>query len=195
MSWPDAGSPGLPSSDVDQLMLNARLRDDLEPYWDEAIHLVDTHRMSTDQENQYLASMLDWERAPVLPISRWFEPELTLPHPDQVPKEELRTRLTETLERLFQQHVTLEMTDHLSDRELYCILLRDILPSEEKKLPTAAHPLSWHCLDMEDDQETWLRYYASQEERTTWQSETGFPLPSVKPLPHARSLPQHRSRS
>ena len=59
MSWPDAASPGHPSSDVDQLMLNARLRDDLEPYWDEAIHLVDTHRMSTDQENQYLASRSD----------------------------------------------------------------------------------------------------------------------------------------
>ena len=85
MSWTDS-----PSNDVDQLLLNARLRDDLEPFWDEAIHLVDTHRMSTDQENQYLASMLDWERAPVLPISQWSDPELQLPYPDVLTEEELQ---------------------------------------------------------------------------------------------------------
>jgi hypothetical protein len=195
MNWPDSASPGHRFSDVDQLMLNARLRDDLEPFWDEAIHLVDRHRMSTGQENQYLASMLAWERAPVLPISHWFEPELLLPHPDLIQAEELGRRLAETLERLFQQHVTLEMTDHLSDRELCCVLLRDILPAEEKKLPTAAHPLTWHCLDMEEDPETWLRYYASHDERASWHQETGQSLPPMEPPPHPRTLPQHRSKS
>ena len=195
MSWPDAASPGHPSSDVDQLMLNARLRDDLEPYWDEAIHLVNTHRMSTNQENQYLACMLDWERAPVLPISQWFEPELRLPQPDLLEKEELARLLSETLECLFQQHVTLEMTGHLTDRELYCIILRDILPAEEKKLPSSANPLSWHCLDMEEDPETWLRYYASKDEREIWRRETRESLPPMESPPSKRILPQHRSES
>ena len=195
MSWSDSASPDDPSSDVDQLLLNARLRDDLEPYWDEAIHLVDTHRMSTNKENQYLACMLDWERAPVLPIRQWFDPELHLPQPDLMEQEELASLLSETLEGLFQQHVILEMTGHLSDRELYCLILRDILPAEEKKLPTAAHPLAWHCLDMEEDPETWLRYYASHDERRLWHRETGKSLPPMEPPPYPRTLPQHRSKS
>ena len=37
--------------------------------------------------------MLAWERAPVLPISRWFEPELVLPAPDKLTDEELRELL------------------------------------------------------------------------------------------------------
>jgi hypothetical protein len=195
MSWSDSASPVDPSSDVDQLLLNARLRDDLEPYWDEAIHLVDTHRMSTNQENQYLACMLNWERAPVLPIRQWFDPELYLPQPDLLEQEELARLLSETLEGLFQQHVILEMTGHLSDRELYCIILRDIMPAEEKKLPTSTHPLTWHCLDMEEDPETWLRYYASKDEREIWRRETRESLPPMEPPPSNRILPQHRSES
>jgi hypothetical protein len=187
MSWTDS-----PSNDVDQLLLNARLRDDLEPFWDEAIHLVDTHRMSTDQENQYLASMLDWERAPVLPISQWSDPELQLPYPDVLTEEELRRLLTRMLQRLFEHHVILEQTGHLQDRELYCIILRDILPAEEKKLPSATNPLTWHCLDHEDDPETWLRYYASERERELWLRENDGPLPQVESPPYARTMPQHR---
>jgi len=195
MSWSDSISPGDPSSDVDQLMLNARLRDELEPYWDEAIHLVDRHRMSTDQENEYLACMLDWERAPVLPISQWFEPELQLTQPDLLETEELAAVLSKILDRLFQHHVILEMTGHLSDRELYCIILRDILPAEEKKLPTSANPLTWHCLDMEEDPENWLRYYASKDERDIWRRETRESLPPMESPPNTRILPQHRSSS
>ena len=195
MSWSDSASPVDPSSDVDQLLLNARLRDDLEPYWDEAIHLVDSHRMSTNQENQYLTCMLDWERAPVLPISQWFEPELRLPQPDLLEQDELARLLTETLEYLFQHHVILEMTSHLNDRELYCLILRDILPAEEKKLSSSANPLTWHCLDLEEDPETWLRYYASTDERELWRRETRESLPPMESPPSKRILPQHRSES
>jgi hypothetical protein len=55
-----AGPPN-PQEEVDQLMLNARLRDELEPYLDESVDLVDVRRMSTPMENEFLASMLEWE--------------------------------------------------------------------------------------------------------------------------------------
>ena len=64
------------SDDIDHLLLNARLRDELEPFLDESIDLVNVSHMSTPKENEFLASMLAWERAPVLPISQWFNPEL-----------------------------------------------------------------------------------------------------------------------
>ena len=49
-----------PQDEVEQLLLNARLRDELEPFLDESVEVVNTRVMPTDQENEYLASMLEW---------------------------------------------------------------------------------------------------------------------------------------
>src|SRR5688572_28772642 len=88
------------SEEVDELLLNARLRDELEPFLDESVHILDCRRLPTSDENEFLAQMLAWERAPVLPIAKWFEPELALPPPDQLSDEQLHKLLSETIERL-----------------------------------------------------------------------------------------------
>lgn len=179
------------SGDVEQLMLNAQLRNELEPFLDESIEVVDRQHMSTPSENEYLASILAWERAPVLPISKWFEPELVLPHPDNIDDQQLHELLWETIYRLYEKCIVLEFTDHLSDRELYCLLIRDILPAREKKIDVRGNFLYWHCLDRDDAPETWLRYYASPEERRRWAQETGQErVPSEKP-PYPRQMPGH----
>ena len=77
------------SEEVAQILLNAQLRDQLEPFLDESVRLLDDHHLPTEDENEFLASMLAWEKAPVLPISKWFEPELELAHPDSLSEEQL----------------------------------------------------------------------------------------------------------
>lgn len=124
-------------------------------------------------ENEFLASMLEWERAPVLPISQWFEPELSLPRPETLDDAALHRLLWETIHTLYSKRIVLEFTEHLSDRQLYCVLIRDILPACEKKINLPKNYLHWHCLDDSDDPDTWLRYYASDEERTGWAEESG----------------------
>ncbi len=74
------------------------------------------------------------------------------------------------------ERIVLECTDHLSDRELYTMLFRDILPSCEKKVDLPKNYLHWRCLDDSDDQ-TWLRYYARPVERRRWQEATGNATP------------------
>lgn len=175
------------SDEVEQLMLNARLRDELEPYCDEAYECLNLRQLPTSAENEFLASMLAWERAPVLPISRWFEPELRLPSPDRLAEDELRELLWQTIHRLFEKRVVLDFTDHLSDRELYTLILRDILPSHEKKLDLTDHYLHWDC---SCDTETWLRYYATDEERMAWVGEIEDPLPPHERPQHRRKLPR-----
>ena len=49
----DSGVPN--SKDVEQLMLNAQLRSELEPFVDESFDLLDWQRMTTAYENEYLA--------------------------------------------------------------------------------------------------------------------------------------------
>ena len=119
-----------------------------------------------------------------------FEPELVLPSPDKLSDSQISELLTETIERLYDQRIVLDFTDHLSNRQLYCLILRDILPSPEKKLDLPRNYLHWHFLDVETQPEIWLTFYASDEERDMWASETGQALPARRKPPHPRKMPR-----
>ncbi|HIF31232.1 MAG: hypothetical protein VB878_24475 [Pirellulaceae bacterium] len=177
------------SNDIELLLENARLRDALEPFFDESVDRIDVTSMPTNIENEFLASMLAWEQAPVLPISRWFEPELTLPHPDSLDEIALHETLWDTIHQLYARRIILEFTDHLSDRELYCVVYRDILPSEEKKVAQPRNFLHWHCIDATEDEQIWLTYYATARERKEWAVESGEILPRPSTPPYVRKMP------
>lgn len=177
------------SEEVDHLLLNARLRDELEPFLDESVCLVDVRTMPTPVENEFLASMLAWEKAPVLPISQWFPQELVLPPPDALDDAALHQHLWNTIHKLYDVRIVLDFTEHLSDRELYLVIYRDILPSPEKKIDLPRNYLHWACLDPDDDPDTWLRYYATEAERGEWEAETGQSLPPSQRPPFPRKMP------
>ena len=178
------------SEEVEQLMLNAQLRDELEPYVDESLDLMNERTLTTSRENEFLASMLAWERAPALPIARWFTPELLLPSPETLSDNQLHNVLWETIHKLDEERIVLDFTDHLSDRQLYCLIYRDILPSPEKKVDNPRNYLHWDCLDVTSDPENWLKYYATEEERFMWADETGQSPPPSEPPPHPRRMPR-----
>ncbi len=179
-----------PIGDVDSLLRNAQLRDELEPLYDESIGSVNVAWMTTHRENEFLESMLEWERAPMLPISRWFEPELSLPSPERLGDAELSELLRDVAAKLFEQNIVLDFTNHLTDRQLYTIIYRDILPTYEKKLHRRESYLHWDCASTEGDPDTWLRYYASDDEREMWAEETGEQLPPRAVPPYQRWLPR-----
>ena len=176
--------------EVEHLLRNAQLRDELEPLADESIKSVNVQRMTTPLENEFLASMLAWERAPILPICQWFEPELVLPRPETLSESALHEELWRTIEQLFGKRIVLDFTDHLTDRQLYTLIYRDILPATEKKIDSRANYLHWDCAATHDDPVIWLRYYASAEDRRNWLEETDEPLPDHADPPHPRNLPR-----
>jgi len=179
-------------SEVELLMRNAQLRDELEPYLDEAVDLVSIRHMSIAEENEFLASILAWERAPTLPISQWFEPELTLPKPETLDDSEISTLLWQTIHQLYSQRIVLALTDHLSDRQLFCLIVRDILPAYEKRIAEHRNFLHWHCLQ-DNDMEGWLKYYATDAERNQWQDENGVDPPASQAPPFPRKMPRKPS--
>lgn len=178
------------SNEVEQLLRNAQLRDALEPLYDESIGRVNAELMSTSSENEFLQSMLEWERAPILPVCQWFEPVLEIPTPESLDDEQLTTVLYQTIERLFEKQIVLDFTDHLSDRELYCLIYRDILPAHEKLIHRQHNYLHWDCANTDGDPDTWLRFYASEEDRQAWAEETDGYLPQVDVPPYPRKLPR-----
>ena len=107
----DSGRPV--TDEVELLLTNAQLRDELEPYRDESID-ESPSRMSLEAENEYLASMLAWERAPALPIHSWFDPPLNLPALDSLNDEQVRLKLRDSIYRMFDHGIVLRYTEHLA---------------------------------------------------------------------------------
>lgn len=183
------GNSRPPSDELEQLLLNAELRDELEPYYDESISRVSVQHLPLTVENEYLASMLAWEMAPVLPIYRWFEPELRPPRPGALTDEDLHDILWNVIGKLHEKRIVLDFTDHLTDRELYTLIYRDILPVREKKLDLGTNYIHWDCAGASGDPEIWLMFYANDDEREAWAELYHQPLPPRAIPPYPRDLP------
>jgi hypothetical protein len=175
------------SVEVEELLRNVELRNELERFYDESITRVNVQHLPLSAENEFLASMLAWEEAPVLPIYRWFEPELRPPNPSALDDDNLSTLLIDLIEKLYEKRIVLDFTDHLTNRELFCLICRNILPVREKKLDLARNYLHWDC---SGDTETWLRFYAKEQERQSWSESYHLPLPAPKTPPYPRNLPR-----
>jgi hypothetical protein len=157
---------------------------------DESIHEIDFQSLPTPVENRYLESMLAWERAPQIPIARWFDPPLNLPAASLLDDERLRKLLWDAIDGLFDRRVVLDFTDHLSDRELYSLIRRDILPAPVKRVELPDNYFHWDCSASDgDDLSVWLTYYASDEERREWADDEGRSPPPRRIPPYPRALP------
>ncbi len=70
---------------------------------------------------------------------------------------ELHKILWDVVRKLYQKRIVLDFTDHLTDRELYCLIFRDILPAREKKIDWPNNYLHWDCTGANCDPEVWLQ--------------------------------------
>jgi hypothetical protein len=158
--------------EVEELLRNAELRDELEPYYDESISRINVQHLPLTVENEFLASMLAWETAPILPIYRWFNPELRPPRPSVLSDEDLHAILWDVIYKLYERRIVLDFTDHLCDRKLYLL-----------------NYLHWDCSYTDGDPDVWLRYYATDEDREAWAETYRQPLPPKTEPPYPRRLP------
>ena len=87
------------------------------------------------------------------------------------------------LHKLAEWRTYLCFTNHLSDRELYALLLDEVLPQPDKELPpelgyNTTIDVSQYAADEQFNQ-TYLRYYADEQERAMWAE--GFPEDRIPP--------------
>ena len=175
-------------AEVEELVRNAELRTELEPYADESMSRVRLKHRSLRHENEFLAGMLDWEISPAEPIALWFVPVLAIPAPERLNDDQILQALDDVVAKLFEKNLILDFTNHLSNRELYTLIYRDILPLREKNLRHRNGFVHWDCSCGDND--IWLRYYASDDEREQYQDCTGELLPPKEVPPYYRDLPQ-----
>ncbi len=176
--------------EIECLIRNGELRTAIEPYLDESVWEIDFRSLPTEAENRFLESMLAWELAPLAPVARWFDPPLAMQPACTLDEDQLRERLWEVIERLHAKRIVLDFTDHLSDRDLYSLIRRDILPAKLKLVDLPDNYVHWDCSASDDgDPTAWLTYYASDEEREDWRLEEGRDPPPRAVPSHPRSLP------
>jgi hypothetical protein len=132
--------------------------------------------------------MLDWEVSPADPIAQWFQPELKIPAPEKLDDQQLSQNLEKIIAQFYEKKLILDFTNHLSDRELYTLIYRSILPLREKNLQHRNGFVHWDCSC--GDNEIWLRYYASDDDRRQYMEYCGEPPPPKEVPPYYRELPQ-----
>lgn len=113
-----------------------------------------------------------------------------LPPPESLADEQLHAKLWEVIHSLALLKVYLYSTDHLSDRELYEALWRDLLREEGPVFPpesdTACH-LDVLGSGSEEDMELYLRYYADEDFRQRWAKDwPDFAMPEREEPPYDR---------
>lgn len=116
---------------------------------------------------------------------------ISLPAPDSLDDAALTEKLWEVIRALALLRVFVEITNHLSDRELYTHLWTKSLREDAMVLP-ANSDAAWHLPmlgESDEDQQIYLKYYADERERQHWHAE--FP---EDPMPEHEDPPYDRDR-
>ena len=147
----------------------AKLRAELEKLGGSTTTL---ESMPADMEEEFLRHVLEYETAEPISLMRLLENSgLEVPAPDTLDKDGLRIQLKTLIERLSTLGAYVFHTNHLSDRELYDYLYHDALREEAVLFPE--NPSYAYMIDLtgsgsDEDNQTYLKYYADEKQRQQW---------------------------
>lgn len=153
--------------------------------------------LSSDIEEAFLEQVLAYEHGPFTThLELLNNDKVFLPPPEEITDEAMPELLKALIDALARRQTFISSTDHLSDREVYTHLWRESL--REETLAVEPSP-NFHCgIDLlgsgsEEDNQIYLKYYASEETRAQWARE--FPrivMPPHEDPPYDRDrhLPQ-----
>ncbi len=146
---------------------------------------------------QFWQSVAAYEQAPLTTYFQQLEEAgVELPDPEMMDDRRLTAKLWEVIEALARLRVFLSQTDHLSDRELYTRLWRELLREPVKDMPLDESS-AWH-IDLTgsgstEDTQLYLKYYADEGARQRWAADfpdDGMPEHAEPPFDRDRYLPQ-----
>jgi hypothetical protein len=147
--------------------------------------------LSPKQREQFWRRVVEYETAPsTTHFQQLIATGLELPAPDVVSDEEVTSHLSALISGLARIQVYITNTDHLSDRELYEVLWRDVLRDEIPLLPEDPGG-AWH-IDLlggggEADIHLHLKYYADEALRRQWLADfPDYDLPPHENAPYDR---------
>ena len=155
--------------------------------------VYESGRLMADAQEQFWRTVVDFETTATTNLATELKAiRVELPEPDGLDDAGLHEALWRVIEGLARLRVFLDQTDHLSDRDLYTELLRELLPEEMPALDLDAS--AWHIDVLGDDKpEFYLKYYADEETRACWRRDFPdlfIPARENPPYDRDRHLPQ-----
>lgn len=153
--------------------------------------------MPADMEEEFLRHVLEYETAEQISLLRLLENSgLEVLPPESLDDDTLKIKLKEIIDRMASVGAYVLHTNHLSDRDLYDYLYHDALREETVLFPE--NPSYAYMIDLtgsgsEDDNQTYLKYYADEEYRRQWAHDwPNDPMPDREepPFDRDRFLPQ-----
>jgi hypothetical protein len=160
----------------------------------------EAEEFSPEARAQFWMSVAAYEQAPSTTHFQLLkESGIEFPVPESIDDERLATKLWEVIEGLARRRVFLSQTDHLSDRELYTLLWRDLLHEPVKDMPldnSSAWQIDLLGGGSEEDIYLHLKYYADDATRHQWLADfpdDKMPEHEQPPFDRDRRLPQANS--
>jgi len=153
--------------------------------------------MPADMEEEFLRHVLEYETAEQISLLRLLENSgLEIPAPESLDDDALKIKLKDIIDRMASVGSYLLHTNHVSDRDLYGYLYHEALREETVLFPE--NPSYAYMIDLtgsgsEDDNQTYLKYYADEEYRGQWAHDwPNDPIPEHEepPFDRDRFLPQ-----
>jgi hypothetical protein len=153
--------------------------------------------MPADMEEEFLRHVLEYETAEQITLLRLLENSgLEVPAPESLDDHALKIKLKDIIDRMASVGSYLLHTNHVSDRDLYGYLYHEALREETVLFPE--NPSYAYMIDLtgsgsEDDNQTYLKYYADEEYRRQWAHDwPNDPIPEHEepPFDRDRFLPQ-----
>lgn len=153
--------------------------------------------MPADMEEEFLRHVLEYETAEQISLLRLLENSgLEVPAPETLDDDALKIKLKEMIDRMASVGAYLLHSNHFSDRDLYEYLYHEALREETVLFPE--NPSYAYMIDLtgsgsEDDNQTYLKYYANADYRRQWAHD--WPYDSIPehedpPFDRDRYLPQ-----
>jgi hypothetical protein len=153
--------------------------------------------MPADMEEEFLRHVLEYETAEQISLLRLLENSgLEVLAPESLDDDLLKIKLKEMIDRMSSLGAYLLHTNHLSDRDLYEYLFHEALREETVLFPE--NPSYAYMIDLtgsgsEDDNQTYLKYYADEQYRRQWAHDwPNDPIPEREepPFDRDRFLPR-----
>lgn len=144
--------------------------------------------LTSDAQEQFWRNVVDFETAGTANLAKELNAiGVELPEPGDLDDVALHEALWRVIKGLARVRVFLDQTDHLSDRELYTKLLRELLPEEMPALDVDTNS-AWHIDVLGcDEPELYLKYYADEKTREAWRIDCpDDPIPAREDPPHER---------
>lgn len=178
----------------DQEKRIAKLREELEKLGGSTTSF-DT--MPADIEEEFLRHVLEYESAQPISLFTMLENSgVEIPLLSELNEDSLWSKLKEVVEAMASLGAYLLHTNHLSDRQLYEYLYNEGLREEAVLFPE--NPSYAYMIDLtgsgsDEDNETYLKYYADEEHRQQWHKdwpEDQIPDHEDPPFDRDRHLPK-----